>query len=153
MDGSAIGLRVGVGVSDNGGGTGGHPSLTSPALVVSLAIIGVLSLTIFSIYGRRAMYAARRRRLGQGMEQQIDSETREDQYLFLADMLGLDVGLGVRRMRGGIPQPPLLDNRPKLWNIHAMPCGTETRMERLLCWGDITVSNFSIISGVGLLVR
>jgi hypothetical protein len=147
-----MGLRVDVGISDNGDGTGEEPGLTSPALVVSLTLIGLLSLTMFSIYGRRLMYAARRRRHhGQGMPgQQTDSETREDHYLILADMLGLDVGLDVGRMRRGMPQLPLPGEKPKLWNIHATPCGAERSMERPLCWGDITVS---IISGVGLLVR
>jgi hypothetical protein len=91
------------------------------------------------------MYAARHR----GMEQQTDSETREDRYLFLADMLGLDLG----HIGEGMPQLPLIGDKPKLWNLHATPCGVETRMERPLCWDDITVSSVCIISGVRLLVR
>ncbi|KAF8324933.1 hypothetical protein F5887DRAFT_1019595 [Amanita rubescens] len=130
-DGTAMGLRVDVGIRANGN-TGEDTGLTSPALVVSLAIFG-LSFTMLSIFGRR-MYAARHRHRGQGMEQQTDSETREDRYLFLADMLGLDLG----HMRGGMPQLPLIGDKPKLWNLHATPCGVETRMERPLCWDDIT---------------
>lgn len=146
-DDAAIRLRVDVGIRANGGDTGEYPGLTSPALVVVLAIIGLLSLTMFSIFGRRVMDSARRRHRGQGMGQQTDSETREDHYLFLADMLGLDVG----QIRERTPQLPLPCNKPKMWDIHAAPCRAQTRMERPLCWGDIMVSSVSIVSGVGLL--
>ncbi|KAF8345286.1 hypothetical protein F5887DRAFT_967574, partial [Amanita rubescens] len=133
MDGTAMGLRVDVGISDNGGNTGGYAGLTSPALVVSLVLIGLLSLTMFSIFGRRLMYAARRRRRGQGMPgQQTDSETREDHYLILADMLGLGVGPDVGRVRRGMPQLPLLSEKPKL------PIAAVVSREETCCGRDAT---------------
>jgi hypothetical protein len=63
-NGTAIRLRVDIGIRANGGDTGEYPCLTSPVLVVALAIIGLLSLTIF---GRRVMDSAFRRHRGQGM--------------------------------------------------------------------------------------
>lgn len=138
--GTARKLRVGIGiraVSSNPSGTG----LASPPLIVALVAVGLLSLTMFSMFGRRVLEASRHRRRNQNEGATVASETTgrgEDHYLLLADMLGLSVP-----HRRRTPQPPVPNVRPKMWDIqyHARPPGVEShKEEHPLCWGDIMVS-------------
>ena len=133
-------LRVGIGIrADNSNPSGNPPGLASPPLIVALVAVGLLSLTMFSMFGRRVLEASRQRRRND--DQAVNSETPargEDHYMLLADMLGLSAG----RPRRRTPEPPVPTNRPKMWDIqyHARPPGVESHKEHPLNWGDIMVS-------------
>jgi hypothetical protein len=106
---------------------------------VALVAVGLLSLTMFSLFGRRVLEVFRQRRSND--DQGVNSETSErgeDHYWLLADMLGLNVDHTRRRA----PRPPEPKDRPKIWDIqyHARPPGVENHKECLLYWGDIMVS-------------
>ena len=129
--------RVGIGIrADNSGPSENQPRLASPPLIVALVAVGLLSLTMFSMFGRRVLEVFRqyRRNDDQGMNSET-SERGEDHYWLLADMLGLTVD-HTRRRTSRPPQPPEPKDRPKMWDIqyHA------SHKERLLYWGDIMVS-------------
>ena len=138
--GTARKLRVGFGIrADSSNQSRNPPGLASPPLIVALVAVGLLSLTMFSMFGRRVLEASRRRRRND--DQGVNSETSrrgEDHYLLLADMLGLSAG----RPRRRTPQPPVPTNRPIMWDIqyHARPPGVESHKEHPLNWGDIMVS-------------
>jgi hypothetical protein len=132
--------RVGIGIrADNSNPSRNPPGLASPLLIVVLVVVGLLSLTMFSMFGRRVLEASRQRRRND--DQGVNSETPargEDDYMLLADMLGLNVNHARRRM----PQPPVPNVRPKMWDIqyHARSPGVESHKEHPLYWGDIMVS-------------
>src|SRR6266576_1813518 len=112
--------------SSNSGGSG----LASPALIVALVVVGLLSLTMFSMFGRRVLEASRRQR-GQGTETASETPRGEDHYVLLADMLGLDVSHIRRRMA----QLPQLDDKPEMWDIqiHDRSLGMEAHKETPWC--------------------
>jgi len=140
-DGTAKERKVGFGIradsGDSSGDSGGNSGLASPALVVALVIVGLLSLTMFSLFGRRMLGAGRRQRRGQGTDTASETSGRgDDHYVLLADMLGLDVSYTQRR----VAQLPRLDDKPKMWDIqvHDRSLGVETHnLEAPWCWGDI----------------
>ena len=133
-------LKVGIRIrADSSDPSGNQPGLASPPLIVALVAIGLLSLTMFSMFGRKLLEASRQRRRND--DQGVNSETSvrgENDYLLLADMLGLNVD-HTRRRR---PQPPVPNDRPKMWDIqlHARPPGVQSHKEHPLYWGDIMVS-------------
>ena len=123
--------RIGLGIRANNNDPG-DTSLDSTPLIATLAVLGLLSLTIFSIFGRKLLEAGRRgrRNHSQGMNSEA-SGTVEDHYL-LADFLGLNPGRTRRRMS----QPSVPEDIPKLWDIQCQGLpGVE------LSWGDIMVSS------------
>ena len=136
--GSARKLRVSFGIRADSSNPSGSTGLASPPLIVVLVAVGLLSLTMFSMFGRRVLEASRQRRRND--DQGANSETprrADDHYLLLADMLGLSVPT-----RRRTPQPPVPNDKPKMWDIqyHARPPGVESHKEHSFCWGDIMVS-------------
>jgi hypothetical protein len=137
--GTARKLGVGIGIrADGNSNTGGNAGLASAPLIVALVAVGLLSLIMFSLFGRRMLEAGRRRHNhGQGNTE--TASRTEDHYLLLADMLGLSVG----HVRQRMPQRSVSNDRPKMWDIqfHARPPRGESHQEHSLCWGDIMVSS------------
>ena len=130
------GLGIRAGSSDSSGNSG----LASPALIVALVVVGLLSLTMFSMFGRRLLEAGRRQRRGQGTDTaSVTSERGEDHYVLLADMLGLDVS----HIRQRMAQRPRLDDKPKMWDIQVHDKSLGETHKEAPCWGDIMVSRVS----------
>lgn len=129
--------RISTGIRAANNDPGWNTSLASPPLIATLAVLGLLSLTIFSIFGRRLLQADRRRRRSHG--QGMDSETSgtADNHYLLADFLGLNLG----HMRRRMSQPSVLDI-PKIWDIQCQggAPGLESYKGHLSSWGDIMVS-------------
>lgn len=107
--------------------------MASPPLIVALVAVGLLSLTMFSMFGRKILEVFRQRRRND--DHGVNSETpgrEEDHYLLLADMLGLNVDHTRRRA----PRPSVPNDIPKMWEIqYPSHAG-----EHPLYWSDIMVS-------------
>jgi len=142
--GTAKERKVGLGIRADSSNSGGNSGLASPALIVALVVVGLLSLTMFSLFGRRVLEASRRQRRGEGTDTASETAGRgEDHYVLLADMLGLDVS----HIRQRMAQLPRLDDKPKMWDIQIQDRspGMEAHKETPWCWGDIMVSRVSIV--------
>jgi hypothetical protein len=141
--------RISIGIRVANNDPGWNTSLASPPLIATLAVLGLLSLTIFSIFGRRLLQADRRRRNhGQGMDSET-SGTADDHYL-LADFLGLNLGHMRRRM-----SQPSVPDIPKMWDIQCQggAPGVESYKEHLSSWGEIMVRLCALGSEGGFLAR
>ena len=141
--GTAKERKVGFGIRADSSDSSGNSGLASPGLIVALVVVGLLSLTMFSMFGRRVLEASRRqRRAAPGVDTaSVTSERGEDHYVLLADMLGLDVS----HIRQRVAQLPRLDDKPKMRDIQVYDrsLGAETHKEAPWYWGDIMVSHVS----------
>ena len=141
-------IRTGIRAANND--PSWNTSLASPPLIATLAVLGLLSLTTFSIFGQRLLQADRRRchNHGQGMNS-ATSGTADDHYL-LADFLGLNLGHMRRRM-----SQPSVPDIPKMWDIQCQgrAPGVESYKGHLLSWSEIMVSLCAVGSEGGFLAR
>ncbi|KAK2461177.1 hypothetical protein APHAL10511_006704 [Amanita phalloides] len=115
--------RVGIGARADSGASSGNnnnnnSSAVSPPLVVVVVAIGLFSLTMFSMFGRRLLELGGRSSAAAGDTPSrypaAQTSVQDDRRLFLSQALGLGHTGRLHRE----PSPARLGAKPKLWDIH-----------------------------------